>query len=153
MAFDANTGQDRDLLNQAAKSLIGSGDHKVLLLHTTELYYSGRSLGWEMYSPYIGIGEPLNQKTLEKILFQVDYAIIKDPISKDLEQSLIVGGMYLKNSYAIYDGSAEKFDGITTNIWRLRYLYSIFEQHYGPYKIFVRKQNNSNGSNSSTVGS
>jgi hypothetical protein len=42
-------GRNPDILHEAGMSLLGSGSHKVYLSEP-ELYYVGRSLGWEMYN-------------------------------------------------------------------------------------------------------
>ena len=143
LAIQSDSDNDRELVSKAANSLIGQGDHSVLLLNSSEFYYTGRELNWKMYSPYITMGEPLSDKTLQKIFSKVDYAVIGHGlITSKLESLLNENGIYYEKDYHIYKDPAEVFNGVTTNIWRLRFLFAIYEHPYGPYRLYTRRRNN-----------
>ncbi|WP_345160931.1 hypothetical protein [Pontibacter saemangeumensis] len=137
LAFDTQQERKRELVHQAALSMIGSGEHRVLIPY--EFYYSGRSLGWKMYRAYIAYNNPFNTDMLKKILTRVDYAIMRQPMG-EFEWVMLEEGWLDKGTIYLYDKPSEAFDGKTTNESRIRNLYSIFRKPYGPYRLFVRNK-------------
>jgi hypothetical protein len=121
--------------------MVGSGNHAVFAPY--EFYYAARSLNWKMYGPYIPRNDSFSLKILQKILPHVDFVIIhsSSELSPEFAKELSSEGIYDKGTYNIYSEPPEEFDGKTTNIIRMRNLYSIFKQPYGPYKIYVREAN------------
>ena len=77
---------------------------------------------------------------LRKILPHVDYIIVRSStvMPPEFVKELGKNGMLRQGIYNIYNEPVENFDGITTNVTRLRNLYSIFRQPYGPYELYVR---------------
>src|SRR5690606_36546214 len=47
--------RDQKYIYTAAVSSIGPGKSKVFLDFTYEFYFAGRSLGWQLYTPYIEV--------------------------------------------------------------------------------------------------
>ncbi|WP_146173515.1 hypothetical protein [Pontibacter mucosus] len=136
VAFTAREERDRNLVNHAALAMVGTGSHKVYVPY--ELYYAGRSAGWNMYRAYLSFNATLSLEVLLKILPHVDYAIIEQP-SKELEVVLMRDGWRDKGSISLYESPAEPFNGVTTNDMRIRNLYHINRKPYGPYRLFVRE--------------
>jgi hypothetical protein len=138
LAFDYRATTDRNMVYQAAQSMIGAGNHSVYIPY--EFYYPGRSLGWKMYRAYLAVGDPLSPEVLGQILPHVDYVIMYQwEVKETFEQRLKEVGMLDRGTYYLYGDSIEIDDGKTTNIKRLRNLYSIFPRPYGPYKLYARK--------------
>ncbi|WP_026260117.1 hypothetical protein [Segetibacter koreensis] len=139
LAFNDKTYRNRAAVYKAAQVMIGKGKYKVLII-PYEFYYAGRSLNWQMYKPYLGQNEPFSTKELERILPHVDYVItnFQSEETAGFVQQLKKEGMRYQGDYNIYNFPVEKFNGITTNITRLRNLYSIFYQPYGPYRLYER---------------
>ncbi|CAM4102799.1 glycosyltransferase 87 family protein [Gillisia limnaea] len=136
LAFDGKAERDRGLLDKAAFSMVGYGDHKVYIPH--EFYYSGRSLNWKMYKIYEAHNDPLNLETWEKILPNVDFIIVRE-YSKSFQKSIENAGLVDRGIYHIYEEPPKPFDGITNNEVRIRNLYSIFRKPYGPYRLYARE--------------
>ena len=139
LALNKSMERDRELVTSAAESMIGKGNYKVLTI-PCEFYYSGRSLGWKMYKPYLAQNEPLSAEELKLILPHVDYVITNhlSDMSPEFVQELNREGMQDRGDYYVYHKPIPEFNGITTNIVRVRNLYSIFRQPYGPYRLYVR---------------
>ncbi|MDB5012689.1 MAG: hypothetical protein JWQ25_891 [Daejeonella sp.] len=129
--------RDRSLLYKAGLSMVGKGSHAVFV--PFEFYYTGRELGWKMFSPYLSVGQALTSQEMGHILNHVDYAIFEQwRVTPTFANELKKQGMQDKGWYYVYHEYVEKFDGITTNVTRMRNLYSIHRHPYGPYKLFVR---------------
>lgn len=127
---------ERMMLYQAAGAMIGKGEHRVYIPY--EFYYPGRTFNWEMYRAYLANNNPLTVEILGEVLPRVDYVIMKDP-SVEIENEIINKGFEIKGEYQLYLDPPEPFNGITTNIQRVRNLYSIFDKPYGPYKLYSRE--------------
>jgi hypothetical protein len=129
---------ERELLYKAAESMVGSGNQGVLTPY--EFYHIGRSMGWKMYAPYTHIGaEKFSFEELEPLLPLVDYAIIGlSSVTEELANQLTEEGLYDRGNFYLYKNPLPPDDGRTTNIKRLRNLYHIFKQPYGPYQLFSR---------------
>ncbi|WP_157578952.1 hypothetical protein [Pontibacter roseus] len=139
LAFDAPAHRDRNLVYQAALSLVGPGNHRVYIPY--DMYYAGRKLGWQMYRAYLAYNNPLTFEVLNKVLPYVDYVImIQYQVTEEVENGLLAEGWHDAGVLALYSEPAEPFTGVTTNEIRVRNLYSIFEKPYGPYRLFVREK-------------
>lgn len=142
LALDKRAERSRDLIYQAAQSMIGPGKHSVLA--PLEFYYTGRTLGWKMYKPYLAVGEPMTFKEWESILPLVNYVIVyQEGMTEEASQQLKEKGMRDGGSFYLYADPIEKGDTKPTNVKRIRNLYQIFRQPYGPYKLYVRETNHS----------
>ncbi|QMU27462.1 hypothetical protein [Adhaeribacter radiodurans] len=133
--------QEIDQLYRVGESMLGKGNYNVFAPY--ELYYIGRSLGWRMYYPYVAWGEnKLSPKEIDRLLPLIDFAIIgEENLTKNLVNQLKENGMYDLGYYQLYKKPLPRlpFDGITTNTIRLRNLYKIYKQPFGPYKLFARE--------------
>lgn len=139
LAFDKPEERKRMLVFQAAKTLIGSGEYAVFM--PNEFYYAARELGWKMYKPYLAQNEPITPEILQQILPHVNYVIGGAP-SKEatkINQVLEKAGMRFQKSFFIYEKRANTEQGRAPNLLRLRNLYSIHRQPYGPYYLYARK--------------
>ena len=139
LALDKKEGRNRDLIYHAAQLMIGNGTHNVFAPY--EFYYTARSLNWKLYGPYIPMNDSFSLTTLRKILPHVDYIIMRSSagMSPEFVKELDKNDMHSQGIYNIYNEPVQNFDGITTNVTRLRNLYSIFRQPYGPYELYVRE--------------
>lgn len=137
LAFDAQNERDRNIVQKAALTLVGPGNHKVYI--PFDMYYAGRTLGWQMYKAYLAYNNPLTFETLRKVLPHVDYVImIQYELTEEIEQGLIEEGWVDSGVLHVYCVPSEPFNGVTTNEVRVRNLYSIFSKPYGPYRLFIR---------------
>lgn len=136
LIYDNHNRDDRKMLEQTAMIMLGKGEHEVFI--PFDFYYSGRSLNWNMHRPYLGVGSPVTVEVLAQLLPKVDYVIMEDP-TKEIENEIIKKGFVIKGEYQLYKDPPKPFSGITTNIHRVRNLYSIFTKPYGPYKLYIRK--------------
>jgi len=129
----------REQINLAAQQLIGKGRYNVFLW-ATEFYYAGRSLGWKMHTPYLALDDALTFETIKTFLPHMDYFIIMERLmTKEFADGLKEAGMSDQGIHSLYvDTHVDDFK--TDNIRRLRNLYHIHIQPYGPYRIFVRHQ-------------
>lgn len=137
LAVNEMAERDRNLIFKAAKSMIGNGNHTVLTT-SNEFYYSGRTLGWKMYAPYLSVAQPASFTQIMKILHRVDFVILQAHYpNENFEKALKIQGFKIQNVYHIYN-TVKKDDGVQTNVKRMRNLYSIFQKPYGPYTLYVR---------------
>jgi hypothetical protein len=141
LLLDRMNDNESEKLYTAAESMVGLGSQGVLT--PFEFYPVGRAMGWKMYVPYTHIGaERLSFEELEPLIPLVNYAIIGKPyVTEDLAQQLTAGGLHPVGNFYLYDRSLPPDDGQNTNIKRLRNLYHIFPQPYGPYQLFAREGN------------
>lgn len=139
LAFDGQDERNRMLLNKAAISMVGPGEHKVYVPY--EFYYSGRTLNWRMYRAYLAHNNTMNLENWKKILSCVDYVITRE-YSKGFEMETINEGFVDKGIFHLYEDPPEPFNGVTDNEVRIRNLFSIFRKPYGPYRLYVREIKN-----------
>src|SRR5690606_7736839 len=139
LLLDRMDDNESEKLYTAAESMVGLGNQGGLT--PFEFYPVGRSMGWKMYVPYTHIGaERLSFEELEPLIPLVNYAIIgKLYVTEDLAQQLTAGGLHPVGNFYLYDNPLPPDDGQNTNIKRLRNLYHIFPQPYGPYQLFARE--------------
>ena len=135
LVYSDQKQDERQMLYQAAGAMIGEGEHKVYIPY--EFYYPGRTFNWEMYRAYLANNNPLTAEILSEVLPEVDYVIMKEP-TEEIENEIIKKGFSIKGEYQLYKNPPEPFNGITTNVQRVRNLYSIFDKPYGPYKLYTR---------------
>jgi hypothetical protein len=138
LAFNGKENRNRNIVYDAAASLIGNGNYKVFAPY--EFYYAGRSLGWKMYGAYIPRKDSFSVSILQNLLPRVDYVIDRSAsqLSPEFKAELEKEDLREEKTYDSYKEPLEKFDGKTTNIVRLQNLYSIFPRPYGPYKMYER---------------
>ena len=139
LALNEKSERSRELVYQAAKNMIGKGEHTVFL-PAPEFYYAGRDLGWKMYRPYTGVGDTISLKAFHSIIAHVNNAIMPNwELSEDFKQLLKKEGFQEKGWINLYQMPLVETNTKTTNTTRLRNLYAIFRQPYGPYMLYVRK--------------
>lgn len=146
--------QDRAKITYAAKSFIGEGKHKVFLNYTYEFYFAGRSLGWELYTPYIqysydSVGnwvreneyQPRDKFTI--LLSKMDYAVFpKGSVSEEMSQQLRKSGLLYESAIVVGNSPSQlKLDSISRSKSIL--LWFLFGyKSYGPYVMYSRTNNN-----------
>ena len=141
LAFDGREERARSLVFDAANKMIGPGDFSVM--STNEFYYSGRALGWKMYSPYLAVGQPVSFLEMMKVLPHVDYVILqKHAINERVLKALTLQGFRVSRNYTMYDVAENQESGTNGNVKRIRNVYSIFPKPYGPYRLYVRRDQN-----------
>jgi hypothetical protein len=151
LAYNDGAQRKRNLINEAANSAIGRGDYKVFLAFTYEFYFTGRSLGWQMYTPYIQFsfdeeGNWIRKDDFQpkanfmKLMSEMDYAIFPgNSIKDDLRAQLSKSGLQyrgpihigMKQVNSSDSDSKRNIDDILT--WYLR-----GSPSYGPYMLFAR---------------
>jgi hypothetical protein len=136
LAFDRQDERDRTLLNQAAISMLGPGDHKVYIPY--EFYYSGRSLNWRMYKEYSAYNNKMNLENWKMFLSCVDFVIIRD-YSEVVDMEIINEGFADKGIFHLYEKPPEPFNGVTENEVWIRHLFNIYLKPYGPYRLYARE--------------
>ncbi|MEX6689930.1 hypothetical protein QTN47_20650 [Danxiaibacter flavus] len=140
LAFNGSETRNRHIISLAAQTFLNRGNYRVFAPY--EFYYTGTSLRWRMYSPYIPINDTFTTGILQKLMPHVDYIIVKSEteLPDEYLQVLHNNNVYLESTFNPYVVPDAKFDGKTTNITRLRNLYSLFRQPYGPYRFYKRKE-------------
>lgn len=148
-ALSENAYDDRNKINYAAETLIGKGPHKVFLAYTYELYFSGRNLGWELYTPYIQFGyDSVGNWTRDndykpkdkfaKLLSKMDYAIFqKGYVSKEINQQLIESGLHYKNTVFVNDPK-NNLDFQSARSHYILFWFLLGYKDYGPYLLYER---------------
>lgn len=150
-AYNDGAQRKRILIEEAARSSIGAGDHKVFLGFTYEFYFTGRTLGWQMYTPYIQFsfddeGNWIRKDDYQpkdrfmKLMSEMDYAIFPGAqIDEDLRAQLNSSGLKYRGPIHIGDPPL-KVDGADDDrsandifLWYLQGAPS-----YGPYMLFER---------------
>jgi 4-amino-4-deoxy-L-arabinose transferase-like glycosyltransferase len=152
-AFAYNDGDQRkrNLIDEAAQAAIGTGNYRVFLAFTYEFYFTGRALGWQMYTPYIQFsfddqGNWIRKDDFEpkthfmKLLAKMDYAIFPGNLmTEDLRSQLSTSGLEyrgpihigMQQDHSSAPESGRSMDDIFT--WYLQGAPS-----YGPYMLFAR---------------
>lgn len=151
LAWDKDGVNSRERIFQAARSAIGAGEHKVFLGFTFELYYSGRSLGWKIYTPYVYFNyntdgawtremeyEP--RARFVELLSGMDYAVFhQSKITPSLEQQLKRAGLQYRRTIVVNEEfrrpvySKPESRTQSAVLWFLR-----GEPSYGPYIVYAR---------------
>jgi hypothetical protein len=155
IAFNDRTLHDRNLITNATKKAIGPGNFKVFLAFTYELYFAGRSLGWQLYTPYIQFSYDSSGNWIRKDDFQpkdkfiklmstMDYAIFPvGKINSDMDKQLKLSGLNYKCTIYIGDNIAINSNALQTSrmhqiiLWFLR-----GAERYGPYMLYARTKDN-----------
>lgn len=145
-------GQTRTSLYQAARMSIGPGKHKVFLAFTYEMYFSGRSLGWELYTPYLlfSYDKQGNWKRehdfyprdrFVELLTKMDYAIFPlSMVNEDISVQLDQGGLQrlgvLKVGYRDKKTNQLK---LNDHKWNMFMWFLLGKRDYGPYLLYGRR--------------
>lgn len=141
IAIEGRKELERRQIYEAAQNMIGVGEHTVYSF-PYEFYYTGRSLGWKMYKPYLAVGvDPLlNPGVLQLTLDKVDFAIMPLPrLTPELEEQIRKAGMREKGIYRIYKVPLNGSDHKVTNKTRLQTFFFIPRQPYGPYTVYEKE--------------
>jgi hypothetical protein len=150
------TKTDRKTTYKRVASSIGSGDYKVFMGFTYELYFVGRSLGWKLYTPYVqyrydNAGNWISEndygpedKFIE-LLTQVDYAIFPlGSVNDGLAKQLLDSG--LQYSYVIgADSDVVADKGTQRQRWTHKDIFLWYlkgDIQHGPYIYYARKMKN-----------
>lgn len=151
LAHEKGSVNSRERILQAARSAVGTGGHKVFLGFTFELYYSGRSLGWKIYTPYVYFNydtpgawtremeyEPRDR--FRQLLTGMDYAIFHQAkLTPELRSELAGSGLRYSRTvvvneefrHPVYSRPESRMQSAV--LWFLR-----GEPSYGPYVIYSR---------------
>lgn len=157
LGFEGKNIRDREKITHAMTSTIGPGDYKVFLGYTYEFYYIGRSLGWELYTPYIEYtynekGNWLSDQRYQpedkmiKLLSKMDYAIFsKDGINSDLQEILASSGLQFQEILNLNEGNTRSYysinDILPESESRNKHILLYFlqgEVSYGSFAIYSR---------------
>lgn len=157
LGFEGEKIRDREKITHAMTSTIGPGDYKVFLGYTYEFYYIGRSLGWELYTPYIEYtynekGNWLSDQRYQpedkmiKLLSKMDYAVFsKDGINSDLQEILASSGLQFQEILNLNEGNTRSYysinDILPESESRNKHILLYFlrgEVNYGSFAIYSR---------------
>ncbi len=154
LAYDKDQVNSRERIMQAARSAIGPGEHRVFLGFTFELYYTGRSLGWKIFTPYVYFNyntagawtremeyEP--RARFVRLLSGMDYALFhQSKLTPDLKTQLAEAGLQFDRTVVVNEEFRHpvysKPESRTRSVilWFLR-----GEPSYGPYVVYHRTYN------------
>jgi hypothetical protein len=155
LAFNDRSLHDRSLISEAATSAIGKGNYKVFLAFAYEFYFAGRSLGWQLYTPYIQFtydseGNWIRKDDYQpkdkfnKLMTKMDYAIFPiGKMNKEIGKQLQLSGLTYKDTVHISDELVGKGNASASGrmhgiiLWFLRGADS-----YGPYLVYARSKAN-----------
>lgn len=152
LGLEAKTELDRERIHQVASSSIGPGNHKVFLGFTYEFYFVGRSLGWQLYTPYIQFtydsqGNWIRENDYQpkekflNLLSGMDYAVFsKGSVNKDLEEQLNSSGLYFSKILRVGDDPAVK-EIPQTHFRNIMLWFLQGKESYGSYVLFARQEN------------
>lgn len=105
LGLESKKHSQQEEIFEVAKTSIGPGNYKVFLGFTYEFYFVGRSLNWQLYSPYIKYeydseGNWLSDNKYEPkekfvaLLSKMDYAIFqRDAVDEKLMEQLSLSGL------------------------------------------------------------
>ena len=151
-AYTNREHHSRDKIGAVAESFVGPGDHRVFLGFTYEFYFAGRTLGWELYTPYIkwtydrlGNWERQNDYQPEdkfvKLLSRMDYAIFPtSSISDDLSRQLSMAGLIYRRQISINDEKSEVTVSPEDRNKQILLAFLFGYKDYGPYFIYGRQR-------------
>ncbi|WP_162052630.1 hypothetical protein [Pontibacter pamirensis] len=153
LGLEGKTERDRNKIYHVAASSIGPGNYKVFLGFTYEFYFVGRSLGWQLYTPYIQFsydseGNWIRENDYQpkdkfhKLLSQMDFAVFAEgSVDEELSKDLAVSGLKYSGSLRVGEeqGSTESPQLRERNkevfLWFLQGRMS-----YGPYVLYAREK-------------
>lgn len=151
LGIKSKNEQQREKLYHAAFTSIGPGKHKVFLDYTYELYYTGRSLGWQLYTPYIQytydkkgnwirINEYQPKEQFLSLLTQMDFAVFpQGTITNEVKDQLSQCGLGFQGIIVI-DQTAEK-ENLKYKLNRNHDVLLWFlegRKNYGPYLLYKK---------------
>ena len=126
MTLENNSESHQERIFEIANSFIGSGDYKVFLGFNYEFYFAGRSLDWQLYSPYVKYeyddeGNWISENKYEpkdkfvKLLSKMDYAIFREnEVDQDLAEKLETSGLIYTDEL-ILDKNKEAYQKEVSN--------------------------------------
>src|SRR5690606_12303076 len=134
---------------KVAASAIGEGNHRVFLGFTYEFYFAGRSLGWELYTPYIEeafdsegnwIKDNLYapEDKFVALLSDMDYAVFgQGSVDPKLEEQLSRSGLHYKTTLqageepVVEEASSPESRNRDVFLWFLK-----GQESYGAYVLY-----------------
>ncbi|MFD3002753.1 hypothetical protein ACFS7Z_20445 [Pontibacter toksunensis] len=146
---------DQIRIYRVSNSHIGAGNYKVLLGFTYEFYFAGRSLGWQMYTPYVHFDHDSDgnfisgneyepQKQLLELLSVMDYAIFSEgSVNGELKETLEASGLYYCNT--LETNKAETLTEKESPLFKNRTLgilgtYLLGRESVGTYELYERRK-------------
>ena len=152
LAFHDRNYHDRNRLAEAATTAIGAGSYKVFLAFTYEFYFTGRALGWQLYTPYIQFtydaeGNWIRNNDFKpknkfiQLMSTMDYAIFPvDKLNDEVKSDLEVSGLRYAGTIHVTDQllpeSGSSLSRTNNILWFLR-----GAEGYGPYMLYSRSAN------------
>jgi hypothetical protein len=155
LAFSERSSHDRNLITDAATSAIGRGNYKVFLAFTYEFYFTGRSLGWQLYTPYIQFTYDAAGNWIRKddyqpkdkfisLMSKMDYAIFQDgTMNDDIRNQLQLSGLSYSRTIHMSEKSLQNIDATASGRMRNIILWFLRgADTYGPYRLYARVKAN-----------
>ncbi|WP_108210825.1 hypothetical protein [Pontibacter mucosus] len=151
LGTEGKTVRDREKIYEAANTGIGPGNYNVYLGFTYEFYFAGRTLGWNLYTPYIQysfdnqgnwireVNHVPDSKVID-LLNLMDYAIFpRGSVDEKLAYQLAEAGLRYKST--LYLGNEQPVRQRFTTENRDRDVLLWFlqgKESYGSYLIYSR---------------
>lgn len=151
LGLEASSEMDRDRIKHVLSTAIGPGEYKVFLDFTYEFYFVGRSLGWEMYTPYLQFtydeqgnwlreSDHLPKDKFLELLAMMDYAVFyQGAVNKELEDQLTSSGLYFSTNWEIGDSAIKEAVSSTKSTVNVLRWFLQGKQSYGSYVLYARK--------------
>ena len=150
LAFHDRNYHDRNRLAEAATTAIGQGNYKVFLAFSYEFYFTGRSLGWQLYTPYIQFSYDAEGNWIRnndfkpkdkfvKLMTRMDFAIFPfDKLNEEVKKDLEASGLKYTGTIHVTDkllprSSSDLSRPNNILLWFLR-----GAKGYGPYLLYSR---------------
>ncbi|SFH06165.1 glycosyltransferase family 39 protein [Pontibacter chinhatensis] len=151
LGTEGKTVRDREKIYEVANTGIGPGNYNVYLGFTYEFYFVGRSLGWNLYTPYIQysfdnqgnwireVNHVPDSKVIE-LLNHMDYAIFpRGSIDAKLAYQLEEAGLRYKRALHLGDDQPVRQRFTTENRDRDVLLWFLQgKESYGSYLLYSR---------------
>lgn len=150
LAFHDRNYHDRDRLAEAATTAIGQGNYKVFLAFTYEFYFTGRALGWQLYTPYIQFSYDANGNWIRnndfkpknkfiQLLSNMDYAIFPvDKLNEEVKKDLDISGLKFSGTIHVTDELLPKSSSALSRTNNILFWFLRGANGYGPYLLYTR---------------
>jgi hypothetical protein len=158
LAFHDRKYHDRERLAEAASAAVGQGNYKVFLAFSYEFYFTGRALGWQLYTPYIQFTYDAEGNWIRnddykpkdqfiRLLSTMDYAIFPiDKLNEEVKKDLESSGLNYSQTIHVTDQLLPKIASPLSRTHNILLWFLRGAEGYGPYLIYSRagKRNSQN---------
>ena len=149
LGAEVKSEKDRDKIFKAANQSIGFGEYNVYLDFTYEFYFTGRSLGWKLYTPYIQYSQDENgnwirqndhepEKDFLQLLSEMDYALFYEyAVTPELEQRIASSGLNYRKVIDL-DSESEPVTSVKSRNEEILLYFLRGREKYGSFILYSR---------------